>query len=117
MAIPLQPTAMPIDGNAKPFPLTPAKQALSGTVNASISSSATLDVTLGASILRVYPADKDAFLKWGTTAVTTGNFDEILPANQVVDLVIPVDPTTGLRFTTTRVIERSATSTLIVSQK
>jgi hypothetical protein len=110
------PANMPKDDDRTSMPLTPARIALSQVVNASISSSATLNITAGATILRCYSADKDTYLKWGSTTVTSSNFDEILPANQIVDLVVPQD-SSGVLYTTTRVIERAATATLIVIQK
>lgn len=108
---------LPRDADRIAMQLTPATIALSQNITSSISSSSTLAITDGATILRLYSADKDTLLKWGSTAVTTSNFDEVIPANQIVDLVIPIDSTTGALFTTTRVIERSATATLISIQK
>lgn len=97
--------------------LSPAKTALSQGVNSSISSSTTLAITAGATILRIYAVDKDILLKWGSTAVTTSNFDEVVPANQICDFVIPVETLPDVLYTTCRVIERSATATMIYTQK
>lgn len=96
--------------------LTPNKIALSQVVTSSISASTTLAITSGATFLRVYASDKDVYFKWGSTAVTNANFDEVIPANQVIDLYIPVETGTTL-YTTARVIEKSATATLTVIQK
>ena len=108
---------LPRDADRIAMQLTPATVALSQTVSSSISSSTTLAITAGATILRIYAVDKDIYFKWGSTAVTSSNFDEVIPANQIVDLVVPIDTTTGVLFTTSRVIERSATATIIVIQK
>lgn len=96
--------------------LTPSKVALSQTVSSSISTSTTVAITSGATFLRIYAIDKDIYFKWGSTAVTSSNFDEVIPANQIVDLYIPIESGTTL-YTTARVIERSATATIVVIQK
>lgn len=108
---------LPKDSNNTSVQLSPSVVALSQGVNASISSSTTLAITAGATMLRIYAADKDIFLKWGSTAVTSSNFDEVIPANQVCDLVIPIETQPSTLYTTCRVIERAATATMIYTQK
>ncbi len=105
------------DANNATIALSPSVVALSQGVNASISSSSTLAITDGATILRIYAVDKDIFLKWGSTAVTSSNFDEVIPANQICDFVIPIEVQPSTLYTTCRVIERSATATMIYTQK
>lgn len=108
---------VPRDASNAPLQLTPSTTALGRLVSASISSSTIRDLTAGTSMIRVYAIDKDIYLKWGSTAVDATNFDEVIPANQVVDLVVPKNPATNALFNTIRVIERAATATIILIEK
>jgi hypothetical protein len=108
--------ALPKDGNASTVQLTPATVALARTVSSSISSSTTLNLNASTTVLRCYSADKDTYLKWGSTAVTSSNFDEIIPAGQVVDLYVPTQ-SDGTLYATIRVIERAATATIVIIEK
>lgn len=108
---------LPKDANNSTMLLSPSSATLAQGVNASISSSATLAITAGATILRIYAVDKDIFLKWGSTTVSSSNFDEVIPANQICDLVIPIETQPSTLYTTCRVIERAATATMIYTQK
>jgi hypothetical protein len=108
---------LPKDDNRIAIQLTPSRIALSRTVSASISAATTVTFNAATTMVRVYAVDKDVYMKWGTTAVTSANFDEIIPANQVVDLVVPVVAATGVLYTACTVIERSATATIILIEK
>lgn len=108
---------LPIDGSSKPMQLTPAVVALARTVDSSISSSTEITFDPAASIIRCYATTQDVYLKWGTDDVTASNFDEVIPAGQVVDLGVPVDTSTGALFTACNVIERSASAAIVVIEK
>jgi hypothetical protein len=114
---------LPRDENGTPVQLTPSSVALGRFVSSSISSSTTRDLTAATAtapqttMIRVYAISQDIYLKWGSTAVSASNFDEVIPAGQIVDLVVPIDTTTGALFTTLRVIERTATATIILIEK
>lgn len=116
---------MPRDGSHNAFPLTPARIALARTVDATISSSTEITLNAATTILRVYALTQDVYLKWGTADVTASNFDEVIPANQIVDLVVPVDETTTLAaagvartlYTAVNLIERTTTAGVIVIEK
>jgi len=108
--------SLPHDGNSQLAQLTPAKVALARTVSSSISSSTTVTFNTATTMLRCYSADKDTYLKWGSTAVTSSNFDEIIPAGQIVDLYVPFQ-SDGTLYTTIRVIERAATATIVIIEK
>ena len=108
---------LPRDGNRIAMQITPAVIALARTVSSSISSTTTITFNTATTMIRVYAINQDVYLKWGTTAVTAGNFDEVIPANQIVDLVVPNIPTTGIPYTACTVIERVATATIIVIEK
>lgn len=108
---------LPKDNQGIAIQLSPRRIALARTVTSSISASTTITFNQNTTFLRIYSADKDTYLKWGATAVTSSNFDEVIPANQICDFLIPIDVSTGLPFTTCKVIERAATATLIVIEK
>lgn len=108
---------LPKDGNSIAMQLTPASVALARTIDATISSSTEITLNASTTIIRVYAIDKDVYLKWGTDDVTASNFDEVIPANQIVDLMVPTVATTGVLYTAINLIERSATATVIVIEK
>lgn len=109
-------TSLPKDGSNTQAPLAPAVPALSRSVISSLSSSTTLAITSGATFIRFYATSQDVYLKWGATAVDATNFDEVIPAGQVVDVFIPVE-STGNTYTTCRLIERAASAALVQIQK
>ena len=110
------PQTLPKDSNRDTIQLTPSAVALATTVSASISASTTITFNAETHFLRVYAIDKDIYLKWGTTTVTASNFDEVIPANQICDFWVPRD-SSGTRYTGCKVIERSATATIIAIEK
>ena len=61
--------------------------------------------------ISVYAITKDIYFKWGTADVTAANFDEVIPAGQIRDFIVP-DAITAVNF-----IEREASATLIVVEK
>lgn len=101
------------------IPLTPSKVALAVTVDATISASTEVTLNAATTILRVYATTQDVYLKWGTADVTASNFDEICPAGQVVDLVVPIDSTVTppSRFTAINVIERTTSAAIVIIEK
>lgn len=116
---------LPRDGNKNAIPLTPARIALARTVDATISTTTEITLNTATTMIRCYAMTQDVYLKWGTADVTASNFDEVLPAGQIVDLVVPVDETTTLTapgvartlYTAINVIERTATAGIIVIEK
>ena len=108
---------LPKDDNGTPAQLTPARIALGRVVSSSISSSTTRDLTTGTTLIRCYAKTQDVYLKWGSTAVTSSNFDEVIPAGQIVDLYVPNDSATGAPYTTIRLIEQAATATITIIEK
>lgn len=91
--------------------LTPAKAALARTVDASISASTEITLNGDTKILRVYAIAQDIYMRYGTTDVSASNFDEVIPAGQICDFIIPPN-TTAVNF-----IERVAGATLIAIEK
>lgn len=104
---------LPVDGSNRPVQLLPARVALARTVDATISSSTEVTFHASTSIIRVYATDADVYMKWGTTDVDATNFDQVIPAGQIADFVVPSD-TSGNRYAAANFIERVATAALIV---
>lgn len=107
---------LPTDGGYKPIQLAPARVALARTVDATISATTEINLNDSTSFIRVYAITQDVYLKWGTDDVTASNFDEVVPAGQIVDLVVP-NQTDGTRYDAINLIERTATATVIVIEK
>jgi hypothetical protein len=84
---------LPVDGNAHPMQLAPAKVALAQTLDTTISSSTEIALNALTTFLRVYAKSQDIYLKWGADDVTNANFDAIIPAGQIMDFVIPANVT------------------------
>ena len=102
------------DGSLKhslPLQLTPDVPALARTVDSSISSSTEITLNTATSFLRVYAISQDVYLKWGTADVTASNFDEVIPAGQIVDFLRPQG------VTAINLLERVAGATVIVIEK
>jgi len=67
-----------------------------------------------ATILRVYAVTKDAYIKWASgdqDYATAQNFDEVIPAGQVVDFGVPSG------FSHVSFVGRESGGTVIVTQK
>lgn len=88
--------------------LSPAKTALSRTVDATISTSTEITLNTATRFVRVYAKAQDVYLKWGTTDVDANNFDHVIPAGQIVDLIVPTG-TTAINL-----IERDASASIVV---
>lgn len=90
---------------------SPDVAALARTVDATISASTEITLNKATKFVQVYAITKDVYLKWGTADVTASNFDEVIPAGQVKNYLVP-NQTTALN-----VIEREASATVIVIEK
>lgn len=97
--------------NLEVLRLTPNVAALARTVDASISASTEITLNKATTFVSVYAVAKDIYMKWGTADVTASNFDEVIPAGQIRDFIVP-DNETAVNF-----IEREASATLIVVEK
>lgn len=90
---------------------TPDAVALAQTVSNSINTSTEIVLNPATTYIRVYAIAKDVYLKWGTDNVTSSNFDEVIPAGQVFDFLVPEN------ITAINLIEREAGATVIVIEK
>lgn len=108
---------LPRDGNRIAMQLTPASVALAVTVDATISASTEITLNAATTFLRVYATTQDVYMKWGTADVTASNFDEIIPAGQIVDFTIPAQSAVSTLYTAVNFIERTASAGLVVIEK
>jgi hypothetical protein len=91
--------------------LTPDVVALARTVDNSINTTTEIVFNEATSYVEVYAIAKDVYLKWGTADVTASNFDEVIPAGQIREFLVPEN------ITAMNVIEREAGATVIVIEK
>ena len=94
-----------------PTIITPDVVALARTVDSSLSVSSEIVLDKQTTMLRVYAITKDVYLKWGIANATAANFDEVIPAGQVLDFKVPNGQTA------INLIERAASATAIVIEK
>lgn len=90
---------------------TPDVVALARTVDNTISSSTEIVLNPATTYIRVYAIAKDVYFKWGADDVTASNFDEVIPAGQVFDFLVPEN------IAAINLIEREAGATVIVIEK
>lgn len=109
--------SLPKDDNNQTIQLTPAVVALARTVSSSLSSTNEITLNTATTSLRIYATSQDVYLKWGTADVTSSNFDEVIPAGQIIDLMVAKDATTKARYTAINLIERAAGASVIVIEK
>lgn len=108
---------LPKDANNSTISLSPSVPALARTVDTTISSSTEITLNAATTIIRVLAIDKDVYMKWGTDDVTDSNFDEVIPANQICDFVVPIQTQPSTLYTAVNFIERAATGGIIVIEK
>lgn len=104
------------DENGVLMQITPVGVSLARTVNASLSSSVEITLNTSTTFVRIYAVDQDVYLRWGIEDANASLFDEIIPANQIVDLAIPRQAN-GTLFTAFNVVERVSGATVIIIEK
>ena len=107
---------LPVDNNGFLMQMTPKGTALARYVNGTLSASVEITLNTSTTFVRLYAISQDVYLRWGIEDCNASNFDEIIPAGQVVDLAIP-DQSDGTIYTAFNVIERVASSTIIIVEK
>ncbi len=112
----IQRVSLPKDANGTPIQLVPAKVALATTYDTTISTSTQITFNAATTLIEVTALAQAIFLKWGTTAVTTTNWDNVITAGTTRHFVVPVDTTTGFTTTAANFIEQAASGTLCVSE-
>ena len=96
---------------------TPAVVALEETYDATISATVELTLNAATTLIEVSAIDKSIVLKWGTTDASTTDFDEVINLNTTRQFHVPVDTSTGKRYTAVNFIEQVATAILAVVEK
>lgn len=91
--------------------IVPDVVALARTVDNSINSSTEIVLNEETTFLQVYAIAKDVYMKWGTDNVTASNFDEVIPAGQIFNFIVPNGQTA------INLIERESGATVIVIEK
>lgn len=109
-------TQAPTYENGQIMQITPRGTALARSVNGSLSASTEIELHADTSFLRCYALSQDVYLRWGIENCNTNTFDEVIPAGQVVDLMVPFDEH-GFKFTHVNFIERTSSATVIVIEK
>lgn len=103
-------------GDGQGMQITPRGLALARTVDSTISTSTEITLQPTTKYLRLYATSQDVYLRWGIEDCNENTFDEIIPAGQVVDLMVP-DDIRGVRSTAINVIERASGATIVVIEK
>lgn len=108
---------LPRDDNQAIVPLTPARTALARTVDTDISTSTQITFNASTTLLEVTARSEGAYLKWGTTAVTSSNFDEYIHSDMTRHYQVPRDLTTGALYTACTLIQYATGTAIIVIEK
>lgn len=111
------PISLPHDSNNYPVHLSPGTTALAVTVDTSVSGSTEITLNAKTTLLRVYAKSQDVYMKWGTADVTASNFDEIIPAGQICDFIVPIETQPSTLYTAANFIEQAASASLTVIEK
>lgn len=96
--------------------MTPAVIAIEETYDATISTSTEITLNAATTLIEVAAIDKAILLKWGTSDVSTSDFDEVIPANTVRQFYVPYESGSTL-YTAVNFIEQAATAILAVIEK
>jgi hypothetical protein len=98
---------------------TPEITALKSTYDGTISATTEITLQTNTSILEVSAITKPIVLSWGTgdASAATDGFDEIIQPGETRHFKVPVDPSTGVRYTAVNFIEQAATAILICIEK
>jgi len=91
--------------------------ALKETYDATISASTELTLNTATTLIEVSAIDKTILLKWGTSDCSTSDFDEVINLNTTRQFHVPVDTSTGVKFTAVNFIEQATTAILCVVEK
>lgn len=100
--------AIPVDAEGNPVQVTPPVVALEETYDTTISSSTEITLNAGTTFIEVTAVDEGIFLKWGTSDVTSADFDEYIAKNTTRQYYVP-EGIAAVNF-----IERAATPALLV---
>lgn len=107
---------VPKDSAQVSLPIVPSLQSLAVTNNGSLASAASITLQATTSLIEVNTLSQGVYMRWGAVPTTTA-FDEYIQAGFTRHYVVPINPTTGLRFTTVQFLQQAASATVIVIEK
>lgn len=107
---------VPRDASGASVQLVPSTTALATTYDETISSSTEVTLNAATSIIEVSALSSGIFMKWGGTASNT-SFDEFIGDGMTRQYEVPVNPSTGDRYTTAQFIEKASSATLVLIEK
>jgi hypothetical protein len=85
------------------------------TYNPTISSSTTVTFNAKTKQIQVTAINQTILMKWGATASTSA-FDAVISVGYPTTFTIPINPTTGLLYTTAQFIQSTTTAILVVCE-
>jgi hypothetical protein len=101
---------MPQSDEGEMIPLAPDHVALEETYDATISASTEITLQTTTKLIEVTAIDKPIFMKWGTSDVSSTDWDHVIGAGATRHFVVP-SGITAVNF-----IEQAATAILCVSE-
>lgn len=120
MAITKRRFEIPADKYGTPITgLTPRATSVATHVISDLSSNYHIEINTLSSFIRVYAKTKDVYLKWGEDSedyVTAVDFDEIIPADQYIDLVVPLKAN-GSEYDHVHLVQSTASATAVIIEK
>ena len=102
------------DENRVPIQGMFSNVALEETYDATVSASTEIVLNASTTFIEVTANAKPIFMKWGTSDVSSTDFDSIIPQDSTRGFKVPLDTSTGALFTAVNFIEQAATATLAV---
>ena len=90
--------------------------ALEETYDSSISGSTEITLNAATTIIEVTSFAKGLFLKWGTSDAASTDWDHCVAQDTTRLFIVPVDTSTGARYTAFNVIEQAASAAVAVSE-
>jgi len=102
---------LPRDGNKNAIPLPQASAALARTNSGSNATAVTVTLNAATTLIEISALAQGIYMRYGSTAVTSSNFDEYIQAGSTRHYVKP----TGV--TALSLIEQASGSTVIVIEK
>ncbi|HEY9826352.1 MAG TPA: hypothetical protein V6D19_12965 [Stenomitos sp.] len=96
--------------DSSPIMLPTDKVALATTYDTTISSATSVTLNAGTKLVEITALSQPVFVKWGSTTVTSSNFDYLMPANSTIHRVVPFGTTV------IQVLEQAASATVAITE-
>lgn len=95
----------PIDANGKAINAAPPYLPYARHSLDTISSSTSVTLDQRTEIIEVTAVGAGIYLRWGTSSVTSSNFDEYVPPGATRYYVVPINRSTGSRYTGLHILQ------------